>query len=132
MPGFNGMGDVQLMFLQYAGKTPSLASCSKCHLKFFTPQELLKQPEAAAQYLRDKFSVHTCQGEIPEETRAGTVQIRRLRIIRLTYDSSPLGICEACNMRFLAPVYFRGHAEQAEVDIRLRFGQHKCKRWEAG
>lgn len=126
------MGNIQLVFLQYAGKAPSLAGCAKCHLKFFTPPELMRQPEAAAQYLRRKFSLHTCKGEIPEKTRAGTVQIRRLRIIKPTDDTPPLGICEACNMRFLAPVYLRRHAEQAEIDIRLRFGQHRCKRRDAG
>jgi hypothetical protein len=51
-----------MVFLQYAGETPSLAGCAKCHLKFFTPQELMKQPEAAAEYLREKFSLHTCKG----------------------------------------------------------------------
>jgi hypothetical protein len=126
------MGNVQPVFLQYAGKTPSLAGCAKCHLKFFTPQELMRQPEAAAQYLREKFALHTCKGEILEETRARTVQTRRLRIIKPTDDTSTQGICEACNMRFLAPVYLRGHAEQAEIDIRLRFGQHRCRRRNAG
>src|ERR1700690_3112459 len=120
------MGDRQLVFLQYVGKAPSFGSCAKCHLKFFTPRELMRQPEAAAEYLREKFSLHTCKGEIVEETRAGTVQTRRLRIMKATDDTSLLGICEACNMRFLAPVYLRGHAEQAEIDIRLRFGQHRC------
>ena len=92
----------------------------------------MRQPEAAAQYLREKFALHTCKGEILEETRARTVQTRRLRIIKPTDDMSTQGICEACNMRFLAPVYLRGHAEQAEIDIRLRFGQHRCRRRNAG
>jgi hypothetical protein len=92
----------------------------------------MRQPEAAAQYLREKFSVHTCKGEIPEETRAETVQTRRLRITKPMDDTSPLGICEACNMRFLPPVYLRGHAEQAEIDIRLRFGLHRCRPRNAG
>jgi hypothetical protein len=126
------MGNVRLVFLQYAGKTPSLAGCAKCRLKFFTPQELMKQPATAAQYLQEKFFQHTCKGEVSEKTGAGTIQIRRLRIIKPTDDTPPLGICEACNMRFLAPIYLRGHAEQAEIDIRLRFGQHKCRRRDAG
>jgi hypothetical protein len=126
------MGDVRLVFLQYAGKAPSLAGCAKCHLKFFTPPELMRQPTTAAQYLQEKFSQHTCKGEISEKTGPGTIQIRRLRIIKPTDDTPPLGICEACNMRFLAPVYLRGHAGQAEIDIRLRFGQHRCRRRDAG
>jgi len=76
------MGDLQPVFLQYVGKTPSLAGCAKCHLKFFTPQHLMRQPEAAAQYLREKCARHTCKGEIFEETRRGTLQARRLRIVK--------------------------------------------------
>jgi hypothetical protein len=125
------MGDLQLVFLQYADKTRSLAGCAKCHLKFFTPQQLMKQPQAAAEFLREKFARHTCKGEIFEETRAGTVQPRRLRIMKPTDDTSSLGICEVCNMRFLAPAYFRGLADQAEKHIRRQFDRHRCRRRDA-
>jgi hypothetical protein len=50
-----------IMRIQFVGKTPSLAGCAKCHLKFLTFQPLMKQPEAAAQYLREKFARHTCR-----------------------------------------------------------------------
>jgi hypothetical protein len=125
------MGDLELVFYQYVGKAPSLAGCAKCHLKFLTPQQLMKQPEAAAQYLRDKFARHECKWAIFEETRSGTLQSRRLRIMKLADAASPLGICEACNMRFPVPAYLRGHVEQAENEIRHQFGHHRCKRREA-
>ena len=31
------MDDLQLVFLQYVGKTPSLAGCAKCQMKFSLP-----------------------------------------------------------------------------------------------
>lgn len=121
------MGDLRLVLLQYVDKTPSLAGCANCYLKFFTPQQLLTQPEAAAKYLQEKFALHTCKWEIFEETRAGTVQTRRLRIMRPTDDTAPLGICEVCNMRFRTPVHLRANAEQAKIEVRRKFGRHRCR-----
>jgi hypothetical protein len=125
------MGDLQLVFLQYVGKTPSLAGCAKCHLKFFTPQQLLRQPEAAAQYLREKFAQHTCRRAIVEDKRPGSLPVRRLRIVKRTDDTSALGICQVCNMRFLSPAYLRGYAHLAEKDIRRQFERHICTRQDA-
>ena len=125
------MGDLELVFLQYVGKTPSLAGCAKCRLKFFTPQQLMRQPEAAAQYLREKFVHHTCKSEILEETRLWIRHARRLRVIKRIDDTPSLGICEVCHMRFLVPIHLRGHAHLAEEDIRRRFELHSCKRRDA-
>jgi hypothetical protein len=125
------MGDLELVFLQYVGKTPSLAGCAKCQMKFFTPQQLMRRPEAAAQYLRDKFDQHTCKSEIFEERRPRTLQTRRLRIAKRIDDTSALGICEVCNMRFLAPAYLRGYAHLGEKDIRRQFERHLCTRRDA-
>jgi hypothetical protein len=125
------MGNFQLVFLQYAGKTPSLAGCAKCHLKFFTPQQLMRQPQAAAEYLREKFDQHTCTREIVEDKRPGTPQTRRLRIVKRTDDTSALGICQVCNMRFLAPSHLHGYAHLAEKDIRRQFERHMCTRRDA-
>jgi hypothetical protein len=122
------MGDLELVFLQYVGKTPSLAGCAKCRMKFFTPQQLMKQPQAAAEYLWEKFARHTCKGEILE-ARARTVKTRGLRIVKDIDGAS--GICEICNMQFQAPVYFRSLAEQAEKHIRRQFDRHRCTRREA-
>jgi len=82
------MVDVQLVFLQYVGKTPSLAGCPKCRLKFFTPEQLLKQPEAAAQYLREKFSLHTCKWEIVEETGSSLAQFPRPQWQNMSFMSA--------------------------------------------
>jgi hypothetical protein len=91
----------------------------------------MRQPQAAAEYLREKFARHTCKWEIFEETRPESLQERGLRMIKPTDDTLPLGICEACNMRFPASVYFRGLADQAEKHIRRQFGQHRCRRRDA-
>ena len=125
------MDDLQLVFLQYVGKTPTLAGCAKCQLKFFTPQRLMKQPQAAAEYLREKFAQHTCRRAIVEDNRPGSLSVRRLRIVKRTDDTSALGICQVCNMRFPAPVYFRGLVDQAEKHIRRQFDRHRCTRREA-
>ena len=126
-----GMGDLQLLFLKYVAKTPSLAGCAKCHLKFFTPQKLMWQPEAAAQYLREKFAEHTCKWELFEQTQPGSLQTRRLWVLKQTEDTSSLGICEACGLRFMGSGQIRGYADQAEIEIRRQFNQHRCRRREA-
>src|SRR2546423_9969457 len=37
----------RLLFLKYMGTTPFLATCERCHLKFFTPRELGGKPVEA-------------------------------------------------------------------------------------
>jgi hypothetical protein len=44
-------------------KTPSMATCSRCRLKFFTPLTLVSDPVEAENYLRDKFIAHECKRE---------------------------------------------------------------------
>jgi len=53
----------RLVILRYAGKTPSFAECACCHLKFFTPPELNKDPVRAEENLRHKFDTHKCKDE---------------------------------------------------------------------
>ncbi len=109
------LDDSRLVFLQYAGRTPSFAGCAKCGIKFFTPHELLERPRAATDYIRKKFDQHTCTwGTVP--------RMRELRIV-----TSSLGICLSCHTRFLAPVSLHGHAEEAELDIRRKFRRHRCR-----
>jgi hypothetical protein len=127
----DGMDDLQLVFLQYVGKTPSLAGCAKCQMKFFTPHELMPQPPAAAQFLRERFARHTCEGQILEETRARTVGTRPLRIVKHIDGVPALGRCEVCDMQFEAPAYFRNLADLAEKHILRQFARHKCRRREA-
>jgi len=54
--------------LKYVNKTPSLASCTKCHRKFFTPNTYYNDPGGAEQYLSEKFDVHSCS-EDPKKVR---------------------------------------------------------------
>jgi hypothetical protein len=109
------LDDSRLVFLRYAGRAPSFAGCGKCGVKFFTPRELLKQPQAATDHLREKFDQHACTwGIVP--------RMRELRIV-----TSSLGICLSCHTRFLAPASLRGHAEQAEFDVRRKFRRHGCR-----
>jgi hypothetical protein len=121
------MGPLALVFLKYVGKTPSLAGCAKCQLKFFTPQHFLKNPEAADEYLRIKFSQHECKWESFEETR-GVVPTRRMRVVKSTDDAFLLGVCEACSMRFRAHVYHPQYVQEAEINIQQKFVHHRCKR----
>src|SRR5271169_3063172 len=111
------MGDLELTFLQYVGKTPSLAGCAKCQMKFFTPQILMRQPQAAAEYLRERFARHTCEGEILKESRAETVETRSLRIVKHIDGAPAPGRCQVCDMQFEVPVYFRSLADQAQRHI---------------
>jgi hypothetical protein len=121
------MSTVALMFLKYVGKTPALAGCARCQLKFFTPEHFLKNPEAADEYLRIKFSLHECKWKIFEETR-GVVPARRMRVVKSADDALLLGVCEACRMRFRAHVYDPEYMQQAEIDIQQKFVLHQCKR----
>jgi len=50
-----------LTILKYSGKTPALALCDRCHLKFFTPKELFREPMEAEGNLREKFEMHDCK-----------------------------------------------------------------------
>jgi hypothetical protein len=57
------MAERRLTILAYIDKTSSFAACDKCHLKFFTPKELTKQPAEADANLRQKFEMHECKYE---------------------------------------------------------------------
>jgi hypothetical protein len=54
------MAERRFAILKYSGKTPLLATCELCHLKFFTPRETTK-PDEAETYLREKFQWHECK-----------------------------------------------------------------------
>ena len=51
----------RLLILKYIGKTPFLATCKRCHLKFFTPRELGRKLVEAEQNLRNRFEIHKCR-----------------------------------------------------------------------
>jgi len=42
-------------------QTPFLATCERCHLKFFTPLGLSDKPIEAEQNLRNRFEIHKCR-----------------------------------------------------------------------
>jgi hypothetical protein len=49
------MAERRLVILQHSGKTPVLAMCDSCRLKFFTPRELTHRPAEAEENLQEKF-----------------------------------------------------------------------------
>lgn len=52
-----------LVILKHVNKTPSLAACSKCQRKFFTPTAYYNDRIGAEQYLQEKFDRHWCEEE---------------------------------------------------------------------
>jgi hypothetical protein len=66
------MAERRLVILKHSGKTPVLAKCEKCEIKFFTPRELTNLPVQADEHLWQRFYSHECS----YEGRA------RLRLIR--------------------------------------------------
>jgi hypothetical protein len=51
------------VILKQVNKTPSLAACSNCHRKFFTPTSYYTDRVGAELYLQDKFDAHRCEEE---------------------------------------------------------------------
>jgi hypothetical protein len=58
------MTQSSFIILKHMRKAPSMATCERCHIKFFTPLELLSDPMKAENHLRNKFVVHECKREI--------------------------------------------------------------------
>lgn len=58
------MAERRLVLLQLSGKTPVLAMCESCRLKFFTPRELTHQPAEAEGTLQQKFNSHQCKARV--------------------------------------------------------------------
>jgi hypothetical protein len=65
------MPERRFAILKYSGKTPSLATCELCHLKFFTPSELKNNIVEAEMYLREKFEWHECKDWPQDEIAPG-------------------------------------------------------------
>jgi hypothetical protein len=55
------LDDGQFVILKFMGKTPTMATCARCHLKFFAPLELIGSPNEAEENMRDKFLAHACR-----------------------------------------------------------------------
>jgi len=62
------MAERRLVILQHSGKTPVLAMCDSCRLKFFTPRELTHRPAEAEENFQEKFKSHKCK------TRVGPIR----------------------------------------------------------
>jgi len=54
------MAERRFLILNYANKVPSMASCTKCQRKFFTPNTYFEDSIGAEQYLAEKFAAHDC------------------------------------------------------------------------
>ena len=57
------MAERRLIILKRLGKTPVLAMCERCRVKFFTPRELSFLPAEAEDNLWQRFSSHQCKHE---------------------------------------------------------------------
>jgi len=64
------MTERRFVILKYMLKTPRLATCERCHIKFFTPLELMGKPLEAEDHLRGKFADHTCRPSFHAEEQA--------------------------------------------------------------
>jgi len=56
-----GNRDDEFKILKYHDKTPVLAGCEHCRVKFFAPSEKMKDIESAEKYLREKYLLHDCE-----------------------------------------------------------------------
>ena len=60
------MAEQRFAVIKHVGKTPSMATCERCRLKFFVPMAFLNDPEGAEEHLRQKYVDHKCKvGLIP-------------------------------------------------------------------
>jgi len=55
------MDELGFVILKRERKTPSLAMCQRCKIKFFTPRELSDYPTEAEEYLWNRFNTHECK-----------------------------------------------------------------------
>lgn len=58
-------GERSFVVLKAVNKVPTLAGCTNCQVKFFTPQSYARDSVGAEEHLRLKFSEHKCQEEQP-------------------------------------------------------------------
>jgi hypothetical protein len=55
----------RFIVLNHVVKTPSVATCMRCLVKFYTPLDLIPHPEKALENLHDQFSKHVCKPPAP-------------------------------------------------------------------
>jgi hypothetical protein len=61
-----------LVILKFRWKTPTLATCERCQLKFLTPTEMMEDSDGAERYLLTKYRQHRCN-RVPPVRAAATV-----------------------------------------------------------
>jgi len=54
----------RLVILKRLGKTPFVATCTKCHTKFFASLDLINKPRKAELHLLDQFATHKCEAHL--------------------------------------------------------------------
>jgi hypothetical protein len=57
----HAMAERRLVILKHSGKTPALAMCERCRVKFFTPRELTYLRSEAEGYIWQRFNSHECK-----------------------------------------------------------------------
>jgi hypothetical protein len=67
------------VILKHVNRVPSLASCTRCQRKFFTPRAYQGDPVGAEQYLLGKFEQHKCDGAGPLDVRRGIDAVYRAK-----------------------------------------------------
>jgi hypothetical protein len=63
------MPERRFKILKYSGKTPTLATCELCDLKFFIPNDSKLKLVEAEMYLREKFQWHDCKVGLKKSPR---------------------------------------------------------------
>jgi hypothetical protein len=65
--------DAGFKILKWRDRTPLLAQCERCQLKFITPAPMLRDdPQAVEYYLREKYAYDTCP--LPESSKTRAVR----------------------------------------------------------
>jgi hypothetical protein len=55
------MNTADFIILKHQKKTPSLAMCKSCEIKFFTPRRFTNEPDEAEAFLWGRFVDHRCR-----------------------------------------------------------------------
>jgi hypothetical protein len=57
----DNVDDLGFKVLKYELRTPIVAGCERCHLKFLTPSDKIHDADAAEKYLWEKYILHDCR-----------------------------------------------------------------------
>jgi hypothetical protein len=67
--------EIKFSILKSNAGVPTLATCTGCQLKFFTPKAILRDYEAANEYLRQKYDEHECPARPKRDARSELLSI---------------------------------------------------------